>query len=124
MGQKPQNDSKVISALRKEAQQSPAVMAMFEQIGNLPHGRLEFKVSMARNGDWMAESVNLPGILTGGRKGDDINELIEDATFTFFEIPRAYCSVIRLFNTGEKKAGFFSDKRIAYYQTEAKKTEA
>lgn len=115
MGQLSQQD------LRKEAQQSPAVRAMFEKISELPNGQLEFKINTAPNGEWMAESVNLPGILTGGTKDDDINALIEDATFTFFEIPSKYCSALKLFNAGEKKK-WLTGKRFAYYSTAPKTT--
>lgn len=121
MGKLPQQDGGAASALRKEAQRLPEVQVMFEKISELANGKLEFKISTMPNGDWVAESVNLPGILTGGTRDDDVNDLIADATFTFFDIPSKYCSALKLFNAGTKKQ-WLTGKRLAYYSTAPKTT--
>lgn len=74
-----------------------AVRNMKEVIESLPNASIQFTVSREANGDWVAESVNLSGILTGGNSKDDIQEMIKDAIFTYFEVPAKYCddSLIR-----------------------------
>ena len=56
-----------------------------------------------------------------GYMWDAVNDLIADATFTFFDIPSKYCSALKLFNAGTKKQ-WLTGKRLAYYSTAPKTT--
>ncbi|MEK7105143.1 MAG: hypothetical protein AAB865_00440, partial [Patescibacteria group bacterium] len=55
-------------------------------------GSIEFKIELQPDGSWVAESTNLDGIITGGSKRQNINEMIKDAIFTYFEIPPHLCN--------------------------------
>lgn len=78
-----------------------AVRNMKTVIESLPSGSIQFTVSREANGDWVAESVNLSGILTGGTSQEDVNEMIKDAIFTYFEIPAKYCDDSLIRSAGE-----------------------
>jgi predicted RNase H-like HicB family nuclease len=64
-------------------------------------GSIEFKIELHADGSWVAESVNIDGILTGGTKRKDMNEMIRDAIFTYFEIPPHLCNE-KLMHTSEE----------------------
>ncbi len=66
------------------------VKAMQTKIQEL--GSIEFKIELQPDGSWVAESTNLDGIITGGSKRQNINEMIKDAIFTYFEIPPYLCN--------------------------------
>lgn len=53
---------------------------------------IQFKIEVQKDGSWVAESVNIDGIITGGTNKDRINETLKDAIFTFFEIPPHLCN--------------------------------
>ena len=78
-----------------------AVRNMKDVIESLPNASIQFTVSRDANGDWVAESVNLAGILTGGSAKDDTNEMIKDAIFTYFEVPAKYCDDSLIRSAGE-----------------------
>ncbi|MBR2709836.1 hypothetical protein IKE72_02025 [Candidatus Saccharibacteria bacterium] len=87
---------KIIKSLKSlgvdfSAEADIAVQNMRQKINALPGGSVQFTVTTDANGDWVAESVNVPGIVTGGTKKDDINEMTKDAIFTYYEIPAKYC---------------------------------
>ncbi len=54
-------------------------------------GRIEFKIEQYPDGLWTAESVNLDGIITGGKNTKEITPAIRDAMFTYFGIPAYLC---------------------------------
>jgi hypothetical protein len=66
------------------------VQAMRAEIKRL--GSLKFKIEISPDGSWAAESVNLDGIITGSRHLKDMNALLKDAIFTYFEIPPHLCN--------------------------------
>lgn len=68
----------------------PRVKAMQATIQKL--GSVEFKIELESDGSWVAESMNIDGIITGGSKRQNINEMIRDAIFTYFEIPPYLCN--------------------------------
>ncbi|MEK7665579.1 MAG: hypothetical protein AAB337_01720 [Patescibacteria group bacterium] len=68
----------------------PRVKAMQAAIQKL--GSVEFKIELESDGSWVAESVNIDGIITGGSMRQNINEMIRDAIFTYFEIPPYLCN--------------------------------
>ena len=74
---------------------------MKEVINSLPTSNIQFVISKEPNGDWVAESVNLSGILTGGTAEDNIEEMIKDAIFTYFEVPARFCDNSLIRSTGE-----------------------
>ena len=80
-----------------DASKNPAVQNMKDCINNLPDSGIQFIITREPNGNWVAESVNIAGILTGGSIKDDVDEMIKDAIFTYFEVPAKYCddSLIR-----------------------------
>lgn len=53
---------------------------------------LNFKIDIHPDGSWVAESVNVDGIITGGTSSKEMNTLIKDAIFTYFEIPPHLCN--------------------------------
>ena len=79
----------------------PEYLNMKEVISSLSGGSIQFTISREPNGDWIAESVNIQGILTGGNASDDINKMIKDAIFTYFEIPARYCNDALIREAGE-----------------------
>ena len=61
-------------------------------------GGINFKIEKSASGEWVAESTNVDGIITGGKNyPHDVNANIKDAIFTYFEIPPELCndSVLR-----------------------------
>ncbi|MCL2085832.1 type II toxin-antitoxin system HicB family antitoxin [Candidatus Saccharibacteria bacterium] len=74
-----------------DAKNNPEIKEMQKTIAKLENKAIIFRVAKDTNGDWYAESTNLPGILTGGNSTDDINEMIKDAIFTYFGVPAKYC---------------------------------
>ena len=80
-----------------DARECEAVHNMRDVIASLPGASIQFAISREPNGNWVAESINISGILTGGTAKDDAQEMIKDAIFTYFEIPARYCddSIIR-----------------------------
>jgi len=54
-------------------------------------GRVEFKIEQYPDGSWAAESVNIDGIITGGKTTKNISSTIKDAIFTYFGIPPYLC---------------------------------
>ena len=79
--------------------QDPRVKAMQAQIQQL--GSIQFKVEVATDGSWVAESTNIEGILTGGTNQHNITEHIKDAIFTYFEIPPYLCDDALMKSSGE-----------------------
>jgi len=84
-----------------DAKKCKEIINMQEVINSLSGGSLQFTVSREANGDWIAESVNISGILTGGTAEDDIAEMLKDAIFTYFEVPARYCDDALLREAGE-----------------------
>ena len=59
-------------------------------------GQVEFKIEQYPDGSWTAESVNLDGIITGGKDVKKISSTIRDAVFTYFGIPPYLCNDLLL----------------------------
>ena len=68
------------------------VQEMKKTIADL--GGIHFRIEVEKEGSWVAESTNIQGILTGGDVygQKEVNTLIRDAIFTFFEIPPHLCN--------------------------------
>lgn len=79
---------------------NPLVVAMKKQITTLG-GKIEFKIEQYPDGSWTAESVNIDGIITGGKKTTGQSALIKDAVFTWFGIPPQFCNDILLKSDNE-----------------------
>lgn len=67
----------------------PKLSLMKKEIKEL--NGINFKIEFYPNGSWTAESVNIDGIITGSDNVKEINFLIKDAVFTYFEIPPQFC---------------------------------
>lgn len=67
------------------------IVTMRSMINALEHHAIEFRVEQYPDGSWSAESVNIEGIMTGGRKSQEIPDMLKDAIFTYFEIPPHLC---------------------------------
>lgn len=66
------------------------ILAMKSELARLSN-QIEFKIEQYPDGSWTAESVNIDGIITGGKNNKNINFAIKDAVFTYFEIPPYLC---------------------------------
>ena len=69
------------------------VKNMLKTLSRLENQQIKFKIEFDKNGNWSAESINLPGIITGGDVTDNLNELILDAIFTYFDIAPEYSDI-------------------------------
>lgn len=67
------------------------IQAMKREIQRLGGG-IEFKIEQYPDGSWAAESLNLDGIITGGKDAKKITSIIRDAVFTYFSIPPHLCN--------------------------------
>ena len=67
------------------------VLEMQRKISKI--GKLEFKIEQYPDGSWVAESVNINGIITGGKTTKNMSAIIKDAIYTYFEIPPYLCVV-------------------------------
>lgn len=75
-------------------QHDARVMNMRKRIAELG-GKIEFDIEVdSETGEWSAESVNLEGIITGGKNYNpkSVNETLKDAIFTYFDIPPHLCN--------------------------------
>lgn len=74
------------------------VQEMKDKIAQLD--AIKFKIEFHPDGSWTAQSVNIDGIITGSSDVKEINSLIKDAIFTYFEIPSHLCNdrLIRMDN--------------------------
>ena len=65
-------------------------------------GGIQFRVEHEPSGEWVATSINVEGIVTGGSAyPNDVNEAIRDAIFTYFEIPPHLCKPSLVHRQGE-----------------------
>ncbi len=55
-------------------------------------GGINFKIEFYPDGSWVAESKNVEGIITGGKNAKDMDSIIKDAVFTYYEIPPFHCN--------------------------------
>jgi len=56
-------------------------------------GGIQFAIEMNPDGTWVAESVNIEGIIAGGfHYPDDLAAMERDAIFAYFRIPPQLCN--------------------------------
>jgi predicted RNase H-like HicB family nuclease len=79
-------------------------MAMRKEIASHGSNGIEFSVSTSRDGEWFAESITIPGIITGGSNVRYIDEMIKDAIFTYFGVDPKHCDDRLLKNIGDVAA--------------------
>lgn len=82
---------------------NPSVASMKDAIESLGPEGIQFAISGYEDGSWMAKSVNVDGILTGGDDMAECTELIKDAIFTYYEVPPQFCNDALLHKSGDKK---------------------
>ena len=78
----------------------PRVLAMKKEIQHLG-GKIEFKIEQYPDGSWVAESINIDGIITGGASTKKTASVIRDAVFTYFGIPPHLCNDLVLHTDNE-----------------------
>lgn len=71
-------------------QNSPIVSRLQKKMEEL--NGIQFKIEIYPDGSWAAESINVDGIITGGKGVQEMNSKIKDAVFTYFEIPPHLCN--------------------------------
>ncbi len=81
---------KPISANRQKGIE--AIANMYRSISSLPGGAIRFHYYDDGDGYWHVESTNIEGIITGGSKNDNVEEMIEDAVYTYYGIPPEFCT--------------------------------
>jgi hypothetical protein len=74
---------------RFNAKSDEKVQEMIKEITEL--GGLSFSIERYPNGDWMAKSTNIEGVLTGGGSKDDVDEWIKDAVYAYYDIEPQFC---------------------------------
>ena len=84
----------------------PYDLVVRQEVGrvlNLSHCNLFPSHLLPESGEWVAESVDLEGIITGGKHffPKEVNETIKDALFTHFDIPPHLCNDSLLRSEGE-----------------------
>lgn len=79
----------------------PAVVEMQKEINALDNKNINFEIKVYPDGSWTAISTNVEGLMTGSRKQSEANELIKDATFTYYGIPPRFANDKLLRNAGE-----------------------
>ncbi len=85
---------------QSKPQECEALLDMQKEIAALPDG-IQFSITRDASGNWVAESVNIDGILTGGGPNDKTDDMIKDAIFTYYGIPPKYCDNTLLRNANE-----------------------
>lgn len=65
------------------------VIAMKQEIATL--GSIQFEVELHADGAWTAVSTNVSGIITGSNSTSEMDSLIRDAIFTYYNIPPHLC---------------------------------
>ena len=68
----------------------PRVQAMHKKIHDI--GGIQFNIEIDKDGNWVAESTNIDGIITGGHNLQYAPTQIKDAIFTYFGIPSHLCN--------------------------------
>ncbi|MFH1145475.1 MAG: hypothetical protein V1707_00725 [bacterium] len=79
------------------------VAAMKQAIADVG-GRIEFAIERHPDGVWTAESINIQGIITGGKGFGQAPREIKDAVFTYFGIPPHLCNDALLRTEGDLTA--------------------
>ena len=76
------------------------VRQMKEEIQRLEG--INFSIEISPNGEWVAESTNIEGIITGGDNyPHNVGEQVRDAIFTYYEVPSRFCDDALLRQDGE-----------------------
>jgi predicted RNase H-like HicB family nuclease len=69
---------------------APQIEAMKREIEKVG-GRIEFRIEQYPDGSWSAQSVNIDGIITGGKTTKNLSSTIKDAIFTYFGLAPYLC---------------------------------
>lgn len=95
-----------VSALRRigikpDLESNANIAVLHKEIADL--NGIEFSVSRFPDGEWMAKSTNVDGILTGGDATDNIEDMIRDAILTYYDIAPAYCDDIKIHSSNNRE---------------------
>lgn len=86
--------------VQHSSQNCGALQEMQKEMAALPDG-IQFSITRDVSGDWVAESINIDGILTGGGPDDKVDDMIKDAIFTYYGVPPEYCDNTLIRNASE-----------------------
>lgn len=78
-----------------------AVLEMQKSIKDLGISGIQFSISINKDGSWFAESTNVQGLISGGQKSAEINDMLKDAIFTYYGIDAKHCDDRALKSSGE-----------------------
>jgi predicted RNase H-like HicB family nuclease len=63
---------------------------------------LEVEVKESENGGFYAVVKNIPGCITQADSGQELYEMVNDAVYTHFEIPKEYIPFVRSYIPSEE----------------------
>lgn len=87
--------------VRFNPEQDEAVAILNKEIRDLKG--IQFSIERYPNGDWMAQSTNIDGILTGGTASDDVDDMIKDAILAYYGVSPKYADDLDIQAIGEAK---------------------
>lgn len=98
-----------------DSRKNPEVQKMVKALKQLKNHQMVFELEVDKDGNWAAESIDFPGLITGGSANDSFAPLIIDAIFTYFDIPPQYCndSLLSLQKSKNKQIFCFTNTRLA-----------
>ena len=64
--------------------------------GKLPDGIL-VKFHKSKDGGYWAEIKNLPGCITQAKNGQELFEMVNDAVYTYYDVPEEYLPYIQTY---------------------------
>ena len=63
---------------------------------------LEVEIKESKGGGFYAVVKNLPGCITQADSGQELYEMVNDAVYTYFQIPREYAPYVRSYIPSEE----------------------
>lgn len=70
-------------------------------IGRIPD-KLEVEIHTSKDGGYFAEIRNLPGCITQAESGQELFEMVNDAVYTYFDVPTEYFPYMPVFLPPER----------------------
>lgn len=75
----------------------------------IPDG-LDVKIRESKDGGYWVEIINIPGCITQANNGEELFAMVNDAVFTYFEIPEEYVPYMPVFLPPEEQRKKFGIK--------------
>ncbi len=70
-------------------------------VGKFPDN-LDVKIGLSRDGGYFAEIRNLPGCITQAQNGKELFEMVNDAVYTYLDVPTEYVPFVPTFFPSEE----------------------